>query len=63
VEAVVAAHGDTVAQIRAVDPANVEFVVDSATCPGKGSIVIYYAARKASKSKPSCPAKPFMASP
>lgn len=49
VEAVVAAHGDTVAQIQAVDPADVEFVIDSATCPGKGSIVIYYASHTQSE--------------
>ncbi len=45
VESIVAAHSDTVAQIQAIDPENVEVIIDSTTCPGKGSIVIYYASR------------------
>ncbi|NLV75216.1 MAG: hypothetical protein GXY52_11145 [Chloroflexi bacterium] len=43
VEKTVAEHSEIVEKIKNVNPDHVEFMVDSWTCPGKGSITIYYA--------------------
>lgn len=38
-------HAADIARIQAISPDQVEVLVDSLTCPGKGSVVIYYASR------------------
>lgn len=45
VEAVVAAHADLIARIEAVSPGTVDIEIDSLSCAGKGSVVIYYASK------------------
>lgn len=43
VEDIVAQHPEAIEQIESLSPGNIEVVIDSMTCPGKASIVIYYA--------------------
>ena len=45
VEKAVAEHSETVEKIERINPDDVEFIIDSATCPGKASITIYYASK------------------
>ncbi len=45
VEKVVAEHSEIVEKIKNVSPDDVEFIIDSSTCSGKASIIIYYASR------------------
>lgn len=45
VEKTIEQHKDVVEKIKSIDPENVEFIIDSWTCPGKASIIIYYASR------------------
>jgi|LSQX01.1.fsa_nt_gb hypothetical protein len=49
VESVVAQHPDVIAQIENLSPGNIEVVIDSITCPGKASIIIFYASKEESK--------------
>jgi hypothetical protein len=42
-EAVLAEHNDTIEQIKALNPGNVWMDLDSAHCPGKAELLIYYA--------------------
>ena len=46
VEETVSLHRDIVKEIENINPSNIEFLIDSTTCPGKASIVIYYASRQ-----------------
>lgn len=43
VEDIVAQHPEAIEQIESLSPGNIEVVIDSMTCPGKASIIIYYA--------------------
>jgi len=45
VEKVIAEHSEIVEKIKNVNPDDVEFIIDSRTCPGKASIIIYYASK------------------
>lgn len=49
VESVVAQHTEVIAQIESLSPGNIEVVIDSITCPGKASIIIFYASKEESK--------------
>lgn len=49
VESVVAQHADVIDQIENLAPGNIEVVIDSITCPGKASIIIFYASKEESK--------------
>lgn len=42
VEKAVSEHSEIVEEIINVNPDDVEFIIDSWTCPGKASITIYY---------------------
>jgi hypothetical protein len=42
VQAVKAAHSDTMARIKAIHPDHIGFEADTETCPGKGFFVIEY---------------------
>lgn len=46
VENVVSQHKDVVADITNLNPENIEFIIDYTTCPGKASIIIYYASNE-----------------
>lgn len=45
VEKTVDEHSETVEKIKNINPEDVEFIIDSWNCPGKASIVIYYASK------------------
>lgn len=45
VEKLVAEHSEIVEKIKNINPDDVEFIIDSWTCPGKASITIYYASK------------------
>jgi len=49
VESVVAQHTDVIDKIENLSPGNIEVVIDSITCPGKASIIIFYASKEESK--------------
>jgi hypothetical protein len=64
VENVVAEHSEMVEKIKNVNPDNVEFIIDSWTCPGKASITISYASRdQRSKIDEILPDKTFFGIP
>lgn len=45
VNKIVTKHSETVEKIKNINPNDVEFIIDSWTCPGKASINIYYASQ------------------
>lgn len=49
VESLVAQHTDAIEQIENLSPQNIQLVIDSMTCPGKASIIIFYASKEESK--------------
>lgn len=64
VEKIVAQHNEVIEEIKNLNPENIEVMIDSMTCPGKASIIIYYSTREeSSKIEEILPDKTFFGVP